>query len=170
MTLFTISLPGTTSGIRREAHLSAVLIDRSSCEFPASHPYRHGLQCRYNYLMGSDEEGRPLPFTDIIKCDLLDPSRRQVYHSPGFVGEPVFVPRVPGCSPEAMSLDEDDGYVITQLLDPVTSLSSFVVLDAKHVDQGPICVVKLLHYLPSGFHGTFTPSVFQHLHRHFSKL
>lgn len=144
--------------------LTQKVVDGSSCEFPASHPYRHGLPCRYNYLMASDREGHNIPYRDIVKVDLTGDASacRQVWYSPGLVGEPVFIPRVPGFSEKAMSLDEDDGYVLAQTFDVKTKCTSFVILDAKNVNAGPVAVVQLTHHIPMGFHGTFTPNVFCH--------
>ena len=58
--------------------------------------------------------------------------------------------------------DDDDGYVITQLYVPETHTTEFIVLRGKHVDQGPVAVIKLKHHIPYGFHGTFTPQLFIH--------
>ena len=104
----------------------------------------------------------------MYKCSVLlsahfiqfdkDGKDRQVWYSHGCVGEPVFVPR---CGWESWKVgDEDDGYVITQLYVPESNLTEFVVLDAKHVDRGPLATIRLRHHLPYGFHGTFTPEVF----------
>lgn len=81
-----------------------------------------------------------------------------MWYSHGCVGEPVFVPRLgweSWCHGE-----EDDGYVIAQLYVPQTHTTQFVVLDAQHMDQGPLATIKLKHHIPYGFHGTFTPEVF----------
>ena len=83
---------------------------------------------------------------------------RQVWYSHGCVGEPVFVPRLGWDS--WREGDEDDGYVIVQLYNPEVHRTEFIVLDAKHVDRGPVARIKLAHHLPYGFHGTFTPEVF----------
>lgn len=83
---------------------------------------------------------------------------RQVWYSHGCVGEPVFVPRLGWRSWKEG--DEDDGYVIVQLYVPETHRTEFAILDAKHVDQGPLARIKLKHHIPYGFHGTFTPEVF----------
>ena len=56
--------------------------------------------------------------------------------------------------------DEDDGYVIVQLYVPKKHVTEFCVLDAKHLHQGPLARIKLKHHVPYGFHGTFTPQVF----------
>lgn len=77
-----------------------------------------------------------------------------MWYSHGCVGEPVFVPRLGLASVDQG--DEDDGYVLVQLYIPDKHVSEFVVLDAKHVDQGPIVRIKLKHHIPYGFHGTLS--------------
>ena len=56
--------------------------------------------------------------------------------------------------------DEDEGYVIVQLYIPEKHVTEFAILDAKHVDKGPVSRIKLKHHIPFGFHGTFTPENF----------
>ncbi|XP_065186403.1 apocarotenoid-15,15'-oxygenase-like [Sycon ciliatum] len=132
--------------------------DRASVEFPTTHPYRHGHNgCRFSYLMASDREGHNMPYRDVVKFDIRQ-QLRQVWRSHGCIGEPVFVPRrgYEGCE----SGDEDDGYVLVQLYAPLQHRTEFIVLDAKHLDRGPLARVKLLHHIPYGFHGTFAPHVF----------
>ena len=83
--------------------------------------------------------------------------QRQVWYSHGCVGEPVFVPRQGWDSWKEG--DEDDGFVIVQLYVPEIHCTEFAILDAKHVDCGPIARIKLKHHIPYGFHGTFAPEV-----------
>ena len=92
-----------------------------------------------------------------MQHDLLGESRR-VWYSHGCVGEPVFVPRLGWASIDKG--DDDDGYVLVQLYIPDKHITEFAVLDAKHVDRGPLARIKLKHHIPYGFHGTFTPHVF----------
>ena len=56
--------------------------------------------------------------------------------------------------------DEDEGYVIVQLYIPEKHVTEFAILDARHVDNGPVTRIKLKHHIPFGFHGTFTPENF----------
>lgn len=55
---------------------------------------------------------------------------------------------------------EDEGYVIVQLYIPEKHVTEFAILDAQHVDEGPVTRIKLKHHIPHGFHGTFTPENF----------
>jgi len=81
-----------------------------------------------------------------------------VWYSNGCLGEPVFVPSHGFDSRNKGS--EDEGYVIVQLYIPEKHVTEFAILDAQHVDNGPITRIKLKHHVPYGFHGTFTPEVF----------
>lgn len=136
-------------------------LDPASNEFPCSHPYRHGhFGTRYNYLMACDEPNQGLPFMDIVKVNMeKDSSFREVWRADGLISECVFAPRAGYDS--AHNLDEDDGWLITQYFNPdVPGVSQFLILNAKEVEAGPVCRIKLDFKLNYPFHGTFTPSVF----------
>ena len=70
----------------------------------------------------------------------------------------MFVPSY-GLNSRVMG-DEDEGYVIVQLYIPEKHVTEFAILDAEHVDKGPVSRIKLKHHIPFGFHGTFTPENF----------
>jgi carotenoid cleavage dioxygenase-like enzyme len=57
------------------------------------------------------------------------------------VGEAVFIPRMP-------SSGEDDGYLAVFAFEPVNATSDFVLLDAAHVDDEPVAVVRLPQRVP----------------------
>lgn len=67
------------------------------------------------------------------------------------VQEPVFAPR----SPDA---PEGDGYVIGLVNRLDEMRSDLVVLDAQHVDEGPVAVVHLPLRLRNGLHGNWVPA------------
>lgn len=141
----------------KEKSSKRVLVDDSSSEFPTTHPYRNGVTgTRYVYLMANKE--KKLPYQDVIKVDTKT-KHRSIWHADGVIGEPVFVPRHGYASNESIHA-EDDGYVLVQLYRPNEHKTDFCVLDAQHIENGPIARVKLKHHVPYGFHGTFTPKVF----------
>ena len=151
-----------------------------SCEFPTAHPYRHCVRSgeegaaaganvgahvggntpppstRYVYLMAS-QRGVSLPFTNVVRHDSLT-GKTATWHSEGVVGEPSFVPRLGRAS--AWHGEEDDGWVLVQLYLPHDHRTEFVVLDARRVEDGPVCRLRLPCHLPYAFHGTFAPEVF----------
>jgi beta,beta-carotene 9',10'-dioxygenase len=63
-------------------------------------------------------------------------------------GEPVFVPR-----PDAV--DEDDGVVLSVVLDADAQRSYLLVLDARTFEERARALVP--HHIPFGFHGIFAP-------------
>lgn len=72
------------------------------------------------------------------------------WSSPGcYAGEPVFVE-----SPQAQ--DEDDGVVLSVVLDEGDGRSFLLVLDAT--DLREIARASLPHHVPFGFHGQFEPA------------
>lgn len=64
------------------------------------------------------------------------------------IQEPCFVPRTPD-SPEG------DGYIIALLDNMVSNYSDLVILDAMHIEDGPIGRVKLPFRLRPGLHGNW---------------
>lgn len=57
--------------------------------------------------------------------------------------------------PSAPDAAEDEGYLVTYVLDTSTSTSSFVVLDAADMTAEPIATVALPQRIPLGFHGSW---------------
>lgn len=69
------------------------------------------------------------------------------YAGEAMVEEHLFVPR-PGAKPGA-------GWLLGTLLDYGRRRSGIAVLDAEHVDAGPLATAWVDRVLPLGFHGTF---------------
>lgn len=44
--------------------------------------------------------------------------------------------------------------------DVACNKAQLVILDARNVAAGPVCVVQLPHHLPAGLHGSFCPAYF----------
>jgi all-trans-8'-apo-beta-carotenal 15,15'-oxygenase len=51
------------------------------------------------------------------------------------------------------------GWLVGTLLDPINGRSGLVVLDAEHVDAGPLATAWLPYAFPLGFHGAFSRQV-----------
>lgn len=66
--------------------------------------------------------------------------------------EPTFVPRPGGTA-------EDDGWLLTVGYDESQHRSRLMVLDAAHVDDGPIGEAWLPFHVPMSYHGAFTSRV-----------
>ena len=65
-------------------------------------------------------------------------------------GEATFIPR-------RANGREDDGYLAIFAFDPVNRTSDLVLLDAAHIDAGPVAVIRLPQRVPQGLHGTWIP-------------
>jgi carotenoid cleavage dioxygenase-like enzyme len=96
----------------------------------------------YRYVWGGSAQGT---FYDtIVKIDVT--TGEHLSWSEGFPGEPVFVGR-PGRT------EEDDGVLLTVVLEPERGASSLVVLDAATLQLRARAGVP--HHVPFGFHGQF---------------
>jgi carotenoid cleavage dioxygenase-like enzyme len=142
--------PGT--GHLRRYHLplggdapsSRVLTDER-LELPRIHDGAATAQpYRYVYGVGTHEPGQ---FTDqLVKVD-VQRGTAQTWHEAGtYPGEPVFVPHPEGSA-------EDDGVVLSVVLDPEAERSFLLVLDADSWAERGRATVP--HAIPFGFHGQF---------------
>jgi len=86
----------------------------------------------------------------IVKVDTEQRTARS-FHEPGlYPGEPVFVAR-PGAE------DEDDGVLLSVVLDAAAASSMLIVLDAAGLEE--LARASLPHHIPFGFHGQFERSL-----------
>jgi beta,beta-carotene 9',10'-dioxygenase len=99
----------------------------------------------YRYAWGNDL-GASGWFEKIVKIDVGD-GATQAFSEPGcYPGEPVFVAR-PGAE------REDDGVLLSVVLDARSETSFLLVLDA--CDLSELARAEVPHHIPFGFHGQF---------------
>ncbi|MGH7635777.1 MAG: carotenoid oxygenase family protein, partial [Gemmatimonadaceae bacterium] len=98
---------------------------------------------RYVWGIGSAQHGW---LERILKVDTHDGSTRSWSDADCYAGEPVFVAR-PGAE------REDDGVLLSVVLDARASSSFLLVLDAA--DLSELARVLAPHHIPFGFHGQF---------------
>lgn len=126
-------------------------LDEVSHAFPRIDDRRCGLQNRYGWVVAprdGDRDDMEAP-TSIVKYDLATGSRTMHDLGPtSLSGEPVFVPA-------GETAGEDEGYLVTYVLDRSTATSKFVVLDAADMSAAPIAEVQLPQRVPLGFHGSW---------------
>ena len=129
-------------------------IDDRSAEFPRVADSVIGLKHRYGYMMGMSETGFDDPMNSsgaILKYDREKGERTQIELGRGRVGgESVF-------APSASPTSEDDGYLMTYVYDAQSDTSSFVIMDAKTMDNTPVASIDLPR-VPNGFHGSWIPA------------
>jgi carotenoid cleavage dioxygenase-like enzyme len=118
-------------------------------EEPLELPRIHEAQARaqsYDYVYGIGER-RPGQFSDqLVKIDVKAGTANTWREDGTCPGEPVFVP-----SPSATS--EDEGVVLSVVLDPEAERSFLLVLDAESFAERARAEVP--HAIPHGFHGQF---------------
>lgn len=134
-----------TSDIVSSDHLSEACI-----ELPVFNPtYRHNGGYRYVYGCGIEEE-RPNEFYNrIVKVDLLTGHHSGWSRAGHFPGEPVFV-----SSPGQAA--EDDGVLMSVVLDATVNRSFLLILNAR--DLSEIARAGLPHAVLFGYHGLFIES------------
>jgi carotenoid cleavage dioxygenase len=85
-------------------------------------------------------------FNGFVKSDLWTGASTE-YHLPEgrYASEAPFAPRIG-------STEEDDGYLVSFVTDETTGTSECILLDARRIEDGPICRIALPHKLCSGTH------------------
>jgi len=123
------------------------LTDVRGIEFPTiSYDVHNGRPYRFVYGCWMSTSGAPY-YNALIKVDVQSGERHSWAVEGHYPREPIFVPRPNGDA-------EDDGVVITDVLDTVKKESYLLILDAKTMRQvgraGPTP-----HAIPHGFHGRY---------------
>ena len=88
-------------------------------------------------------------FNGYVRHD-TETGEEQIFELPDgvYASESPMVPRKGGKS-------EDDGYLVTFLIDENRSTSECAILDASDIAIGPICRLALPHKISSGVHSTW---------------
>jgi carotenoid cleavage dioxygenase-like enzyme len=102
----------------------------------------------YAYAYGVDAAGADslAAFDALVKVDVRDGSVAKWSARGTYPGEPLFVAR-PGAS------DEDDGVLLSVVLDANAGASYLLVLDARTLSE--LARATVPHHIPFGFHGLF---------------
>jgi carotenoid cleavage dioxygenase-like enzyme len=103
---------------------------------------------RFVYGIGTTAENNYDTADRLVKID-NESGDAAVWHEPAaYVGEPVFVP-----SPESNA--EDDGVILSVVLDAGRERSYLLALDARSMTE--LARAYAPHVIPFGFHGEFYP-------------
>ncbi|RSK33750.1 carotenoid oxygenase family protein [Bhargavaea beijingensis] len=119
-------------------------IDDEVTEFPVVNNHYVGYQYRYSYNT-LFEKGNWL-FIGIKKYDLLTGNATRYEYGEGRYGDEPQIALRP--NPKA----EDDGYVITMVLDMKNNQSEVLILGAAEIERGPIARIILPHVVQTGTH------------------
>lgn len=133
-------------------------------EQPEIHPGLHGQKTRYGYVRaqlfdGAEPEGGDLLHAHgFAKVD-FERGTAETWSagSHRFCGAPAFAPRpsAPASGPER----EDDGWVLTWVVDGDTHTTDVLIHDARRIGDGPVATLHLGVYVPLPGHVAFDPAV-----------
>jgi carotenoid cleavage dioxygenase-like enzyme len=121
-------------------------ITEARFDLPRIHYERcNGREYRYVYGAGVQDGTRDF-LNQIVKVDIAERTTHTWYSAGCYPSEPVFVP-----APNAAA--EDDGVVLSVVLDSATNTSFLLVLDAATLRE--IARAQVPQHVPFGFHGQF---------------
>jgi beta,beta-carotene 9',10'-dioxygenase len=100
----------------------------------------------YDHVYGVSAGSGSLFPDQLVKLDLRTAQAKVWRKEHCYPGEPVFV-QSPG------STGEDDGLILSVVLNSSTATSFLLILDAR--DFHEIAVAQVPHHIPFGFHGRF---------------
>ena len=117
-------------------------------ELPVVAPSVHNKPYRYTYgITKIDPKVNHTIADGIIKLDMSSPSTTKIWSKPNHTpSEPVFVPRPDG-------KEEDDGVLLSIVLDEKATRSSLVVIDAKEMKE--VARAEMGTVFLIGFHGVW---------------
>jgi all-trans-8'-apo-beta-carotenal 15,15'-oxygenase len=133
------------------AMLRSELILDEVAEMPRVSPHVESSPHRFSYFLSFAENRPP---TTLMKLDAR--SGVVTRYAPGsgqHPSEAVFVPRE-----RASAETEDDGWLLTLVLDAKRRTSHLQILDAARLEDGPIARCHFDHVIPFGFHGAWAPA------------
>jgi carotenoid cleavage dioxygenase-like enzyme len=107
--------------------------------------YRRRNMKPYRYVYGNSSAGAAF-LKRIVKVDVTDGSVLTWEEPDAWAGEPIFVPRAGG---EA----EDDGVLLSVVLDARTGRSDLLIFDAATLQE--LARAHAPHHITFGFHGQF---------------
>jgi carotenoid cleavage dioxygenase-like enzyme len=117
-----------------------------STELPRIAPASAATAYRYAYGVNVSAQ-RPREFiNELVKVDVVNRTVASWSQPDAYPGEPVFAAR-PGGS------DEDDGVLLSVVLDAAAGNSFLLVLDARTLEERARAAVP--HHIPFGFHGIY---------------
>ncbi|MBC7504364.1 MAG: carotenoid oxygenase family protein [Sandarakinorhabdus sp.] len=104
----------------------------------AGHPYR--------YAYSTTTKPGWFLFTGFVKHDMVTGESWSVQLPEGrYASEAPFAPRIG-------ATDEDDGYLVSFIIDENRGTSECILIDCKNFEAGPVCRIALPHKISSGTH------------------
>ena len=119
-------------------------------EFPRMDDRRFGQAHRYSYTQRA-AAAETLLFDGVVRHDYQTNSVAAHDWPDGWYGgETVFSPRPNGTA-------DDDGYLITFVVEEATGRSELHVLDAARISDEPVCRLAVPVRVPTGYHAAWIP-------------
>jgi len=147
--LFTAELSMATGRVRR----SLLSGTGGPLEFPRMHPARIGLPARWLSLCGAWAHQAERPLEWFHGVQLIDTRSGRVlrydYGAHAIAEEHIWIPK-----PRAST--ELDAWLLGTHFDARRQVTVLNLLDAAHIEDGPIAQAVLPYVMPLGFHGNFT--------------
>jgi torulene dioxygenase len=134
------------------------LPQKYSIELPTVNPTLYHKPYRFAYGLTKVDDGTYTSFSDaLVKLDMASScteAAHKVWHVPDQMpSEPIFVPR-PRATGEEGAEVEDDGVLLSVVLDLARGKSALVVLDAKEMKE--VGRAEMETVFPAGFHGIWS--------------
>lgn len=108
----------------------------------------------YRYAYSTTTKPGWFLFNGIVKHDLKTGHSCSLTFPDGcYASEAPFAPRIG-------AVDEDDGYLVSFLIDERSGTSECVLIDAKRLEDGPVVRIRLPHKLCSGTHAVWADRAF----------
>ena len=106
---------------------------------------------KYRYGYSTVPEPGWFLFRGFVKHDLETGGTERYMLPPGvYASEAPFAPRVGATA-------EDDGYLVSFLINEAAGTSECVLIDARKLADGPVCRIALPHKISSGTHAVWAP-------------
>lgn len=116
-------------------------------ELPRIHYQKHNMAYyKYVYGVGFKYPEHPSDSIPLLKIDVSTGNQLEWKEIGSLAGEPIFIPH-----PNA--LDEDDGILLSLVINELKNHSFLLILDAKNFNE--IGRAEGLHSIPYGLHGLF---------------
>jgi carotenoid cleavage dioxygenase-like enzyme len=125
-------------------------LNGSVCEYPKIDDRRVGIPHRFGFVACAGGPGTGDLFHRAVGRYELETGQLRSFHFGGSsaISEAIFAPKSPGSA-------EGDGYLLLTVFDERRNASYLAIVDAMHIEAGPIATAHLDHRVPLGFHGVW---------------
>lgn len=132
-------------------------------DFPQVNPKVASRRHRFVYASCGSSDSSSSPLQGLVKMDLEEGTEQRWFGGTHeYLGECIFAPRKEsGSSSSSPSTpqNEDDGYILTMLINGRDQKSEFVIFDAKDISKGPVSRQLLPTFVPHGLHSLYVPGL-----------